>query len=186
MPDKKSEGRYMSLNLNQQQQYNKYLEAQVKTASPIQLVCMLYDGAIKFANLALTGINEGNIEKKTVNIVKTEKIISELRISLNFEKGGEIATNLDKLYDFMYTYLIEANANDDTAKLEHVIKMLLSLRESWQSIANKPAAAVTSSNQAQPLAQNQPSGGIKISSYAPVKQTSEQNDKSNERFDLAC
>jgi len=177
----------MSLNLNQQQQYNKYLETQVKTASPIQLVCMLYDGAIKFANLALTGIKEGNIEKKTVNIVKTEKIISELRISLNFDKGGEIAANLDRLYDFMYTYLIEANANDDITKLEHVIKMLLSLRESWQSIANKPAALVTPSNPAQPVAQQQqPSSAIKISPYTSVKQPSEQTDKSNERFDLAC
>ena len=176
----------MSLNQNQQQ-YNKYLETQVKTASPIQLVCMLYDGAIKFANLALTGIKEGNIEKKTVNIIKTEKIINELRISLNFDKGGEIAANLDKLYDFIYTYLMDANTNDDAAKLEHVIKMLAALRESWNSIASKPgqnspqAAAPSSGGP-----QQQPGTNIKTSPYNAAKTSADPADKPNERFDLAC
>ncbi len=164
----------MSLNLNQQQQYNKYLEAQVKTASPLQLVCMLYDGAIKFTNFAIAGIKEGNIEKKTVNIVKTEKIINELRISLNFEKGGEIATNLDKLYDFIYTYLIDANANDDIFKLEHVVKMLSTLRESWQSISNKPAGAMNQNIMNSPAAPSL----VKPQINAP--------ENNGERFDLAC
>lgn len=163
----------MVSNLNLQQQ-NKYLEAQVKTASPIQLVCMLYDGAIKFANFALAGIKEKNIEKKTVNIVKTEKIINELRISLNFEKGGEISTNLDKLYDFMYTYLIDANANEDIAKLEHVIRILSMLRESWYAIANKQNAA--------PQAQQAPLETVK----KPPQLQPANAPKANERLDLAC
>lgn len=173
----------MSLNSNQQQ-YNKYLEAQVKTASPMQLVCMLYDGAIKFANLAITGIKEKDIEKKTVNIVKTEKIINELRLSLNFEKGGEIATNLDKLYDFIYTYLIEANANEDISKLEHVVKMLSTLRESWQSITNKPVNNAASVSPAAPSAVQ--SDAVKTGTYTSVKPPANQTDKQNERFDLAC
>ncbi len=177
----------MSLNLNQQQQYNKYLEAQVKTASPMQLVCMLYDGAIKFANLAVTGIKEGNIEKKTVNIVKTEKIINELRISLNFEKGGEIAANLDKLYDFIYTYLIEANANDDILKLEHVIKMLSSLRESWQSIANKPVSNPSPLSSISPAPAAVSLNNTKTGTYTSVNSPSANPaDRTNERFDLAC
>jgi len=163
----------MASNLNLQQQ-NKYLEAQVKTASPIQLVCMLYDGAIKFANFALAGIKEKNIEKKTVNIVKTEKIINELRISLNFEKGGEISTNLDKLYDFMYTYLIDANANEDIAKLEHVIRILSMLRESWYAIANKQNTA--------PQAQQAPLETVKKTPQLQPANT----PKANERLDLAC
>ncbi len=165
----------MSSNLNLQQQ-NKYLETQVKTASPIQLVCMLYDGAIKFANFALTGIKENNIEKKTVNIIKTEKIINELRISLNFDKGGEIASNLDKLYDFMYTYLMDANTNNDTSKLEHVIKLLVMLRESWYAIANKQTSVVQ--NPAVPAGN---------SVKAPQLQTPGANNQcGNERLDLAC
>jgi flagellar protein FliS len=175
----------MSLNQNQQQ-YNKYLEAQVKTASPIQLVCMLYDGAIKFGNLALMGIKERNIEKKTVNIVKTERIINELRISLNFDKGGEIATNLDKLYDFIYTYLMDANTNDDIAKLEHVIKMLSALRESWNSIANKPGQSPQASAPNAGAPQHQPETNIKTSPYTSVKPNADPADKSGERFDLAC
>lgn len=177
----------MSLNQNQQQ-YNKYLETQVKTASPIQLVCMLYDGAIKFSNLALMGIKERNIEKKTVNIIKTEKIINELRISLNFDKGGEIAANLDKLYDFIYTYLMDANTNDDAAKLEHVIKMLAALRESWNSIANKPGQsspqAAAATNPVSP--KHQPETNIKTSPYTSVNAPADPADKSTERFDLAC
>lgn len=167
----------MAVNVNYQQQ-NKYLEAQVKTASPIQLVCMLYDGAIKFANLALTGIKEKNIEKKTVNIIKTEKIINELRISLNFEKGGEIASNLDKLYDFMYTYLMEANSSDDVPKLEHVIKLLNMLRESWYSIANKPSSAAAPP---QPVKVE----SVKAPPLQPVKPP-DSRPNASERLDLAC
>lgn len=123
------------------QQFNKYLETQIQTASPIQLICMLYDGAIRFANLSLLGIKEKNIEKKTVNIIKVENILNELRTSLNFDKGGEIAKNLDKLYEYMYTCMIDANSNDDVSKVENVLKILTSLRESWVTISKGPQSA---------------------------------------------
>lgn len=164
-------------SLNQQQ--NIYLETQIKTATPLQLVCMLYDGAIKFANLALAGIREKNIEKKTVNIIKTEKIVNELRNSLNFEKGGEIAVNLDKLYDFMFTYLIEANSNDDEKKLMHVIKMLEMLRESWYAIANKP---INIPQQSSINTSQQNKLNIQKSSQTVIN----NNKGPEERLDLAC
>ncbi|MEZ7892852.1 MAG: flagellar export chaperone FliS [Candidatus Wallbacteria bacterium] len=166
--------------INQNQMQNKYLETQVQTASPLQLVCMLYDGAIKFANMALMGIKENNLEKKTVNIIKVEKIVDELRNTLNFDKGGEVAKNLEKLYNFIYNYLIEANRDSDFAKLEHVIKMLLSLRESWQTL---------SKNSTQPAA----SGTVSVQPYNKIQTKSTVQPASvyvktdtKEKLDLAC
>jgi len=156
-------------NPQNKQQFNKYLETQIQTASPVQLICMLYDGAIKFANLALIGIKEKNIEKKTVNIIKVENILNELRTSLNFDKGGEIAKNLDKLYEYMYTCMMEANSNDDPAKIDNVLKILSSLRESWISISKGQAPA----QQKQTVMQ----GTVKQGTKTPGTE---------ERLDLAC
>ena len=172
------------LNQSAQQQYNKYLETQVQTASPIQLICMLYDGAIKFGNFALAGIKEKNIERKTVNIIKVENIVNELRASLDFDKGGEIAKNLDKLYDYMFITLMDANRDDDIAKLENVLKILTTLRESWYAISKKSASEIATSQQSaqQPAAQK-----IEVKKPAPAtysKPVMQPNSK--DKLDLAC
>lgn len=170
--------------VNPNQMQNKYLETQVQTASPLQLVCMLYDGAIKFANFALAGIKEKNIEKKTINIIKVEKIVNELRNTLNFDKGGEVAKNLEKLYNFMYNYLIEANRDDDSSKLEHVINMLLSLRESWQTLSKNSSAVPAQSG----MVQTQPSVNPynkPQSSVQPASVYAKPAD-AKEKLDLAC
>jgi len=163
-------------------QFNKYLETQVQTASPIQLICMLYDGAIKFSSLALAGIHEKNIEKKTVNIIKVENIITELRSSLNFEKGGDIAKNLDKLYDYIYFCLMDANSNDDAVKIETVIKILSPLRESWYTIAKNPAGMTAA--QPQPQSSQAPKLAVKQPAATYAKPANQPNSK--DKLDLAC
>ncbi|MEZ7892849.1 MAG: flagellar export chaperone FliS [Candidatus Wallbacteria bacterium] len=132
---------------------NKYLETQVQTASPVQLINMLYDGAVKFAHLAIAGIRENDIAKKTTNIIKVEKIIIELRNSLNFNQGGEIAKNLDKIYDYMYTTLMDANDQNDTSKIESVIKEILIIKDGWQAVLRDYA---TGFNKQAPSAQPAP------------------------------
>jgi len=165
-------------------QFNKYLETQIQTASPIQLICMLYDGAIKFSNLAIAGIKEKNIEKKTVNIIKTENIINELRVSLNFEKGGEIAKNLDKLYDYIYVCLMDANSNDDLVKLENVLKILSSLRESWYAIAKNPSGVPVGAQQ--PNQQPAPAQNHALKQPAGTYSKPVNSSNSKDKLDLAC
>ena len=154
---------------------NKYLESQVQTASPVQLINMLYDGAIKFANFAIAGIRENNIEKKTTNIIKVEKIIIELRTSLNFDQGGDIAKNLDKIYDYMYTTLMDANDQNDISKIESIIKEILIIKDGWQAVIrdysngfNKQAASAPKPAYGQTTGYGQGGGGPSVTTSKPA------------------
>ena len=111
---------------------NNYLENQVNSASPEQLLLMLYDGAIRFANMAIQSINDKNIEKRGYYINKTSAIIAELNATLDHDIGGDIAADLNRLYDFMLTELYKANKGNDIDKINVVIKLLSDLRETWQ------------------------------------------------------
>jgi flagellar protein FliS len=117
-----------------------YLEMKIKTASPIQLIIMLYDKAISSLETAINLIEKG--EKKfdiiNNNIIKAQEILSELMLALDFDKGKEIAQNLYKLYDYSIKQCIEGNIKKEPALLKNVIKILSQLREAWVAISNKP------------------------------------------------
>jgi len=110
---------------------NQYQQNQISTASPEQILLMLYDGAIRFTRRAISGIEENKPELKRSGISKAMAIISEFSNSLNHEIGGEIAEDLDALYDFMIRELVAGNLHDDIKKLKVVEKLLVDLRESW-------------------------------------------------------
>ncbi|BHH83407.1 flagellar export chaperone FliS [Desulforhopalus sp. 52FAK] len=110
---------------------NQYQENQVSTASPEQILLMLYDGAIRFTRRAIAGIEENNSEMKISGISKAMAIITEFSNSLNREVGGQIADDLDALYDFMIRELTAANIKDDLDKLQAVEKLLVDLRQTW-------------------------------------------------------
>jgi len=116
--------------------HKKYKQVQVKTANNEKLLIMLYQGCIKFLKLAKKSINENDIEGTNNYIIRAQDIIRELRNTLNMEKGGEIATNLSQLYDFMLRQLVEANINKDSEKIEVVEDMMLELLDSWKQITN--------------------------------------------------
>lgn len=118
------------------------LAAQVEAASPHRLIVMLFDGAIKACNLAKMHMRNGAIADKGMAITKAIAIVQEgLRLSLDKEAGGELAANLDALYDYMGRMLLQANLHNDEAKLDEVAELLAGLRESWVQIDPAKAAA---------------------------------------------
>ena len=132
--------------------YTAYQKTNVNTASQGRLVVLLYEGIIKQLTTAGTYIeNDGkikpeNIEKYGICVQKAQAIITELQVSLDMEKGGDIARNLMSLYVFFNEELLAANINHDKNKLDFVLRMVKDLTESWRqianSVANAPAATV--------------------------------------------
>ena len=115
--------------------HKQYKQVQVKTANKEKLLIMLYQGCIKFLRLGKKSIEEDDIQGANNYIIRSQDIIRELMNTLDREKGGEIATNLYSLYDFMNRQLIEANVNKDVEKIEVVEDMMMELLDSWKQIA---------------------------------------------------
>lgn len=113
---------------------DQYKQMQIKTASPGKLLLMLYQGAVKFMKLAKKNIKEGKIEESHKNIIKAQNIILELQNTLDKENGGEIAVQLESLYDFIYRELIQANLNKNTKYLDNVIPLVEELFVTYKEI----------------------------------------------------
>ena len=93
---------------------------------------MLYDGAIKFCNIAKEGLKENDITKSNTNIIKAEKIINELRATL--DKKYEVAKDFDLVYDYIYRKLVEANLHKSEEALEEALKYIREMRETWVEV----------------------------------------------------
>ncbi len=109
-----------------------YLSNSIKTASPAKLTLMLYDGAIKFCNIAKEGFKENNIEKINTNVIKAEKIINELRATLDMKY--EVSKDFDRMYDYIYRNLVEANVYKDQESLEEALTQIRGMRETWVEV----------------------------------------------------
>jgi len=122
-----------------------YKETQVRTAGQGQLIVMLYEEAVKQLTKALELLELNNSDKKdpgrieqiSKSVMKTEEIITELMVSLNFEQGGEVSKNLFSLYTWFNRELVEANISQDTKRLIRVKDMLSELRDAWIAIASQ-------------------------------------------------
>lgn len=116
--------------------YNKavmqYQRNAVQTASPAKLTLMLYDGAVKFANMALEALDEGNIEKAHNNIVKVQNIIVEFRSTLDMKYP--VAKDFDVVYDYIYRRLVEANMKKDKEILEEALRHIKTMRDTWKEV----------------------------------------------------
>ncbi len=110
---------------------NNYLANQVNTASPEQLMLMLYDGAVRFASLAIKAIADDTPDKRSYFINKTYAILSEFAATLDHNQDAQLAENLDALYSYMQQQLMEANLKNDAAPVIEVKKMLSDLRQTW-------------------------------------------------------
>lgn len=115
----------MAINAAAAYQGNKVL-----TASPAELTLMLYEGAIKFCNIAIMAIEKQDIQKANLNIIKTENIILEFRNTL--DTGYSISSQLDNLYEYIYNKLYEANIKKDKELLEEAVGYLRELRDTWK------------------------------------------------------
>ena len=116
-----------------------YRETQIKTATQGKLILMLYDAAIKNINLSLESINKKPRKHEQISnlIIKVQDIVTELMVSLDFERGGEIAKNLFSVYMYMNRQLLEANIQKQAQPLDNVKKLLLELRNAWGEVFDK-------------------------------------------------
>jgi len=99
---------------------------------------MCYEGVIDSLKLAKEKIKEKDYEKKAKAIIKAQDIIKELMCSLDFEKGGKIANNLDSLYNYMLRRILQGDLNKDVRPIDEVIGMFTELLSAWQEVASKP------------------------------------------------
>lgn len=122
--------------------YAQYNNNQVLTASPAELTLMLYNGAIKFCNIAIAAIEKKEMEKAHKNIVKVEKIVEYLRATLDMKYP--IAKDFDNIYVYLDRRLVEANVKKDTEILEEICEHLRSVRDTWREVMrlNKEKGAV--------------------------------------------
>ena len=114
------------------QGYAAYANNKVATASPGELTLMLYEGAIKFCNIAITGVEEKDIEKEHRNIIKVENIIEEFQSTLNHKYP--VAKDFDAVYTYLMDRLREANFKKDKEILEEVLKHLRTMRDTWKEV----------------------------------------------------
>lgn len=117
--------------------YAQYQNSKILTASPAELTLMLYDGAIKFANIAIMEMKQErpDIEKVHKNIVKVQKIIEEFRSTLNWDYP--IAQDFDNVYVYLLQRLLEANIKKDPDIVEEVVVHIRSMRETWVEVMKK-------------------------------------------------
>ena len=112
--------------------YAKYNNSKVLTASPAELTLMLYEGAIKFCNIAIIGIEQNDIQKAHTNIRKVERIIEEFRSTL--DRKYAVAEDFDRVYVYLLQRLLEANMKKDKEILEEVNMHLRSMRDNWKEV----------------------------------------------------
>jgi flagellar protein FliS len=112
--------------------YAQYGNNKINTASPGELTLMLYEGAIKFCNVAIVAIEQKNVEKAHNNISKVEKIIDYLRITLDMKYP--VAKDFENIYEYLTQRLLLANVKKDAGVLEEVCGHLRDVRDTWQAV----------------------------------------------------
>lgn len=120
---------------------NKYLQRQVDQASPIELIVLLYEGAIRFLNSARKSIHQKDIELASTAIIRARSIITELMSSLDMEKGLDTAQNLLSLYAFIYEQLVYANIYKEVQYLDNAEELLTGLLDAWRNIASETSGS---------------------------------------------
>ena len=121
----------------QNQGYASYNNSKILTATPAELTLMLYDGAIKFTNIAIMAIEKKDIQKAHTNIIKTERIIIEFQSTL--DEKYPVSKDFNVVYSYLIRRLREANIKKDAEILEEVLKHLRTMRDTWKEVMAKTA-----------------------------------------------
>lgn len=111
---------------------NRYKQNSVMTATPEELTLMLYEGAIKFMNIAKYAIENKEMERVHVSLIRAQDIILELNYSLDM--NYEISKNLRNLYDFVLSKLVDANINKDIVPIDEALIIVNDLRDTWKDV----------------------------------------------------
>lgn len=112
--------------------YQSYQTNAMQTASPGELTLMLYNGCLKFIAQAKKAIEDKDIEARNTNLLKAQKIIQELMVTLNMEY--EVAKSMMTMYDYIYRRLVEANIKSDMSILEEVEGYVKEFRDTWKQV----------------------------------------------------
>lgn len=121
--------------MNGLQQYQRInTQTSITDADPHKLIQLLYNGALERINMAKARMQARDFEGKGRLISKTIEIVGGLRSFLDFDQGGELAIQLESLYDYMERTLLEASARNDVAKLDEVASLLRSVKDGWDGI----------------------------------------------------
>lgn len=119
----------MAINNNP---YAQYQNSRILTASPAELTLMLYEGAIKFGNIAIIGMQQKDIEKAHVNLKKVQRIVAEFRATLDMKYP--VAQDFDRIYVYLERRMMEANLTKDPEIMEEVVTHLRSMRDTWKEV----------------------------------------------------
>ena len=120
--------------------YNQYQKQKIMTATPAELTLMLYEGAIKFINVAVMAIEKNDVMKAHDNIMKAQRIIEEFRATLNFKYP--VAKDFDAVYEYILNRLIQANVKKDKEILEECLVHLRGMRDTWKDVMKATKNAV--------------------------------------------
>lgn len=112
--------------------YAQYKNSKILTASPAELTLMLYEGAIKFCNIAIEACNDKDIQKAHNNIIKAERIIDHLRITLDMKYP--VAQDFERIYSYLSNRLMLANATKNPEVLEEINTHLRAVRDTWKEV----------------------------------------------------
>lgn len=115
--------------------FAEYTTNKILTASPAEVTLMLYEGAIKFCNIAILAIEQNDMEKAHINIKKTQRIIEEFRNTL--DRKYAVAEDFDRIYTYLLQRLVEANIKKDKEILEEVNTHLRSVRDTWKEVMKR-------------------------------------------------
>ncbi len=122
--------------MNAPNPYSQYRQTSAETATPLRLVVMLYDGAIRFLSQAVPAMHARQYEAQTRNIGKAQDILAHLRATLNYD-AGSVARTLDTFYITAYDALTDANVHDRVDKTERVIEGLREMRDAWVEVERR-------------------------------------------------
>jgi flagellar secretion chaperone FliS len=117
-----------------------YRRVEAESRSPLELVVMLYDGALRFLGDAREASKRSDRRGRATGISKTMAIVAELQSTLNLEAGGTVAQELDRLYTYITVRLVDASVKRDDAAIDEVRKLMTGVRASWADIANGAGA----------------------------------------------
>jgi flagellar protein FliS len=109
-----------------------YKDNKILTATPAELTLMLYEGAIKFCNIAIMSLEKNDLEKAHANIIKAQKIITEFRATLDFKYPT--ANQFEMVYDYIYRRLVEGNIKKDKEIIEEALGYIREMRDTWKEV----------------------------------------------------
>ncbi len=156
---------------------SRYQEVEIRTATPIQLVLILYDATIANLQKARQHVANRDIAGRTHCINKASSILTELQSNLSFEAGGQIAQSLDRLYRYVKKRIFEANLKQDGGPLTECIRLLIGLREAWAEVVRR---------ESQPIVSAEAGGTAAAGAFPAVPQTAGRSATSISKLNLTA